>query len=98
MVKNPAPKLTFSRKHIKHNFKINNPFVGKKSPAGIPLGYREGGQCAGPGPRLNGRGQGAGPGPNVNARGQGAGPGANVNGRGQGAGPGPRLHKIGPIW
>ncbi len=34
-------KLTFSRKHIKHNFKKQiRPFSGKKSPAGIPLGNR----------------------------------------------------------
>ena len=68
----------------------------KKAPQGIPLGYREGGRGAGPGPRLNSRGQGAGPGPNVNGKGQGAGPGPNVNGRGQGAGPGPNVNGRGP--
>ena len=97
-MKNPAPKVTFSRKHIKHNFKNkkNIHFSEKQKPAGIPLSFGEGGQGAGPGPRLNSRGQVAGPGPNVNGRGQGAGPGPNVNGRGQGAGPGPgpRLNKI----
>ena len=64
-----CPKFIFSRKHIKH---ISPPptkktFPGRtKSPAGIPLGFGEGGQGAGPGPRLNSRGQEAGPGPNVN--------------------------------
>ena len=83
-MKSPAPKLTFSRTHIKHNFKKQKTFSGKRKPAGIPLSYREGGHGAGPGPRLNGKGQGAGPGPRLNSR-------------GQGAGPGPRLNKIGQI-
>ena len=94
-------KTHFFEKTQKTHFQKNkHPFFRKKEKktAGIPLGFGEGGQGAGPGPNVNGRGQGAGPGPNVNGRGQGAGPGPNVNGRGQGAGPGPRLNKIGPIW
>ena len=82
MVKNPAPKLTFSRKHISTK---KNTFFGKqKAPQGYPL-------------EIARWARGAGPGPNVNGKGQGAGPGPRLNGRGQGARPGPRLNEIGLI-
>ena len=59
-MKNPAPKVTFSRNYIKHNFNKNKTFIfrkNKKKAQGYPPAIARWVGGADPGPNLNEIGQ-----------------------------------------